>query len=366
MKILHLESGRHLYGGARQAGYLIDGLAERGVENLLVCAEGHALAASTKARVFEWHLGGDLDASLQGRLVELALSEKPDLIHVHSRRGADTFGGRAARAAGIPAILTRRVQSPEPGLWVQFKYRGYAAIVAISSAVEDELLRLGIARERLRLIPSAVDTTLFRPDADARARLAERYGVPMDGLLAGTAAQFIPRKGHDFLLRVQTAAAARSSAVSTRIHWLLFGQGPAEQGLKREVQALGLEPIVHFCGFEPDWPGLLPGLDVFVHPARREGLGTVILEAMSAGVPVIASAIGGIVDAIENDVDGRLVAADDLAGWIDVVFELLGDAACRERLASAARCKVESRFTIDRMTESYLDLYREVAGRGSI
>lgn len=362
-----METGRHAYGGPRQAGYLIDGLAERGVDNLLVCCKGHALAARDNARVFEWRLGGDLDTSLQHRLAGLALEEKPDLIHVHSRRGADIYGGRAAAAAGVPAILTRRVQSAEPGIWLQFKYRGYAAVVAISSAIEKELLRLGITPEKLRLIPSAVDTASFRPDANARQRLIGRYDLPEGAVLAGAAAQFIPRKGHDFLLRcaqalVTDAQDARVEAAD--VHFLLFGRGPEEQAIRREAQALGLVGRVHFCGFEPDWPGLLPGLDLLLHPARREGLGAVVLEAMSAGVPVIASAVGGIVDVIEDGVDGRLVPPDDLNRWRDALLDLLADRAKRERLAAAARAKVESRYTIEQMTDSYLDLYREITADG--
>lgn len=363
MRILHLETGRHLYGGARQAGYLINALAARGIENLLVCARGHALAASVDARVFEWRLGGDLDTSLVRRLVELVDDERPDLIHVHSRRGADTFGGRAARTAGIPAVLTRRVQSAEPALWLKLKCRSYAAIVAISVAVEDELVRLGIDRERLRLIPSAVDSTSFRPDPDARRRLLDRYGLPRDALLAGAAAQFIPRKGHDFLLRCMRELLSGNPATGAPlpgIHLLLFGRGPAEENLRRQARALGLADRVLFCGFEGDWPGLLPGLDLLLHPARREGLGTVVLEAMSAGVPVVASRVGGIVDAIEDGVDGRLVVPDDLPGWCDVVLALLGNGEERTRIAAAARHRVDSRFTIDRMTDSYVELYREI------
>jgi glycosyltransferase involved in cell wall biosynthesis len=361
VKILHLEAGRHLYGGARQAGYLIQGLAARGVENWLVCREGHALSRDTLAtRVFAWPLSGDLDVTLYGRIRRLAQSVGPDVVHVHSRRGADTFGGRAARAAGVPSVLTRRVQSREPGIWLRFKARPYAAIAAISTAVRDELIRAGIARDRLRLIPSAVDTALFEPDARARARLADRYGLTPDALLAGSAAQLIPRKGLAALLPL----AGHLSAAEPRFRLLLFGQGPARRALERRARTLGLERAVVFCGYEPEWPRLLPGLDLLLHPARREGLGAVVLEAMSAGVPVVASAVGGIVDAIDDGIDGRLLPPEDPVPWRDVVLELLHDPPERERLAAAARRKVETHFTIDRMTERYLSLYRELAGSG--
>lgn len=365
MKILHLETGRHLYGGARQVGYLINGLADRGIENLLVCRDGHALAEEVNARVFEWSLLGDFDFSLRRRLTKLLREQGPDLVHVHSRRGADSFGGRAARAAGIPAVLTRRVQSAEPGVWLRFKCRPYSAVVAISAAVGKELADLGVSGDRQRLIPSAVDTALFQPDAEARARLIERYDLPSDALIAGSAAQFIRRKGQDLLLpliaRLIQLAASEHDAELSNLRLLLFGQGPEQAKLEREARHLGLDGHLVFCGFDADWPRLLPGLDLFLHPARREGLGAVLLEAMSAGVPVIASDAGGIVDVIENGIDGCLVTPDSADDWFRIVRVLLGDRDERARLGAAGRRKVESRFTIDQMTKSYLDLYREVA-----
>jgi glycosyltransferase involved in cell wall biosynthesis len=178
VKILHVETGRHFYGGARQVGYLIDGLGDRGFDNLLVCAKEHPLANRTAAKVFEWQLGGDLDFSLYRRLVKLAREERPDIVHIHSRRGADSFGGRAARRAGIPAILTRRVQSVEPRIWFHWKSAPYDAVVAISTAVLNELTACGVADDRLSLIPSAVDTGVYRPDPDARSRCRRATDCP--------------------------------------------------------------------------------------------------------------------------------------------------------------------------------------------
>jgi glycosyltransferase involved in cell wall biosynthesis len=303
-------------------------------------------------------MAGDLDFSLRSRVKNLVLQHRPDLVHVHSRRGADSFAGRAAQAAACPAILTRRVQSNEPRFWLRLKCRPYAAVVAISSAVDDELARAGIAPERRRRIVSAVDTELFRADPAARQRLLERFALPAQSLIAASAAQFIPRKGQDFLLRL----AQRFANHTPPLQLLLFGQGPTRARLERRVAQLGLQRQVKFCGFVEDWPKLLPGLDLLLHPARREGLGSVVLEAMSAGVPVVASAVGGIVDAIESGHDGCLVPADALDVWQATVAGLLDDPALRGRLAAAARRRVEADFTIEAMTNRYLNLYRDIAG----
>jgi glycosyltransferase involved in cell wall biosynthesis len=359
VKILHVETGRHLYGGARQAGYLIAGLADRGIDNLLVCAKGHPLATGDAARVFEWRLGGDLDFSLYRRLVQLARDERPDIVHIHSRRGADSFGGRAARRAGVPAILTRRVQSAEPGVWFRWKSAPYQSVVAISAAVHAELTAWGIANDRLALIPSAVDTSVYRPDSGARSRLISRYALPADALIGGAAAQLIPRKGLDALLPLT----AKLIAIEPRFRLLLFGQGPARSRFERKIRQLELGGHVTLCGFEHDLPALLPGLDLFLHPARREGLGVAVLEAMAAGVPVVAAAVGGIVDLVEDGVDGRLVSCAADEAWYDVARELLADPERRHHFAKTAREKIESRFTIEPMIDSYLTLYRDVVDR---
>jgi len=373
VRILHLETGRHLYGGARQAGYLIRELAARGHDNVLVCATGSAIAGLRERsladrrltdgqpgiEVIEWPLHGDLDWRLPHRLARLIEAKQPDLVHVHSRRGADTFGGRAARAAGVPSILTRRVESAEPRVWLRLKVSPYDAVVAISGAVREELaVRAGIERERIRLIPSAVDTELFRPDPAARARVLERFGLPAGSYLSASAAQLISRKGQDFLLRL----AARLASQRPDFRLLLFGRGPDRARLERQARQLGLGEVVRFCGFAEDWPELLPGLDLLLHPARREGLGAVALEAMAAGVPVVASAVGGLVDVIETGVDGMLVPPDDERAWIAAIGEL-SDAdndTARTRLAAAARRKIESTYTIAQMTDRYLKLYRDV------
>ena len=118
MKVVHVEAGRYLYGGAQQVVWLNEGLTRRGVENVLVCPTGSDIAAAVEgnARVHAIKMSGDLDVGVLPRLMRILQAEKPDLIHIHSRRGADVYGGLAARFMGIPAILSRRVDNKESRL----------------------------------------------------------------------------------------------------------------------------------------------------------------------------------------------------------------------------------------------------------
>jgi glycosyltransferase involved in cell wall biosynthesis len=356
MRIVHVESGRYLYGGARQVAYLIDALAERGHENALVCPPGHALASRPlRATVREVPMHGDLDVGMTRRLRRVFAELDGDIVHVHSRRGADFFAGRACERDGRTALLTRRVDNPELRAWARFKYRPYRRVVAISRAVRDELCsRGGLDAARVPLIASAVDTRELRPDANARSRVLREFALDDRTVIVGVCAQLIPRKGHELLLRALPEVVRRMA----RVQVLCFGRGLLRAPLERLVTDLDLARSVRFVGFRDDFAELLPGFDLLVHPAAREGLGLAVLEAMAAGVPVVATAVGGIVDAVRDEGEGLLVAAGDGLGLVTAIEQLAGDAALRRRLGTAGRSRAEREFSIARMADRYAELYR--------
>ena len=358
MRIVHVESGRHLYGGARQVGYLIAGLDRCGVENVLVCPPRHALAED-RARVarHEVPMYGDFDLGMVQRLRRAFAELDPDVVHVHSRRGADLFAGLACRGMGRAALLTRRVDNPEPRAYARFKYRPYRLVVAISRAVRDELCGPGgIDPARVPTVASAVDTAAFRPDSSARERVLRTFGLGDDAFIIGICAQLIARKGHELFLRCLPEIVR--SRRNVRV--FCFGRGPLRTRLQRLAAELDLAPHVQFPGFRDDIAALLPGLDLLVHPARREGLGVAVLEAMAAEVPVVATAVGGIVDAVTDGCEGLLVPWGDAARLASAVERMIDDAAARKRMGAAGRIRAERDFSIARMTERYLQLYRDV------
>ena len=355
---MHVEAGRHLYGGARQVCYLIEELAAEGYDNMLVCARGSEIAAAVRgATVVELPMGGDLDVFWAGPLRKLIKAHAPAMVHVHSRRGADLVGGRCARRAGVPTVLTRRVDNREPAWWARLKYRPYSVVAAISSAVESELVdHVGLDPARVVRVSSAVDTERYRPESAARDRLAEAFGIPSASSVVGVAAQLIPRKGHALLLDCMPEVITRHPDVQM----LCFGRGPQERTLSRQIAERGLGDHVQLTGFRDDLAQLMPGLDLLVHPALQEGLGVAVLEAMSAGVPVVASNAGGIPDIIEHEQSGLLVASGDPRALRGGVLRMLGDEALRVRLARAGRERVETRFSVQRMSRRYQEVYNRV------
>lgn len=363
MRIVHLESGRHLNGGAQQVRYLIAGLAAKGIDNVLVCPRDSAIAntvgSCSGVEVIRIPMGGDLDFALSGRLRGLFESRQPSLVHVHSRRGADLFGGWNARWAGVPAILTRRVESAEFKPLAYIKYQPYAAIIAISRAIEAQLKEnVGLPENRIHHVPSGIGTDRYRP-AQQRGRLTKLFDLPVDAFKIGIVAQLIERKGHARLFEVLPELIKAHPEVQV----LCFGQGPLERELRQQIDDLGLAEQVRLAGFRDDLARLLPDLDCLVHAPDREGLGVAVLEALSCGLPVLASAVGGLVDVIEHESTGLLVNLDEDGALLAALRRIVQDDVLRVRLGAAGRKRVETEFSADRMTRGNLLVYRTVLKR---
>jgi glycosyltransferase involved in cell wall biosynthesis len=359
MKVLHVEGGAELYGGARQVLYLLEGLQGWGIENHLACRRGCALSrrAAPFARVHALRLGGDLDVGIISRLRRLIDSVQPDVVHLHSRIGADVMGGIAAWLAGIPTVHTRRVDNPEPRWLVAWKYRLHDRVVAISEGIAQVLRDEGLPEHKLRVVRSAVAADAYAGAPDP-ARCRHELGLPADAVAIGIIAQLIPRKGHRVLLE----ALPKLRAAHPRLQVLCFGKGPLARVLQQEINTRGLAEAVRLMGFREDLPALLPCLDLVVHPALMEGLGVSLLQAAAAGLPIVASRVGGIPEVVRDGRNGRLVPPGDAQALATAVGELLGDAALRGRLGAAGQALVREAFSVEAMVRGNLDVYRELLG----
>ena len=362
MKVLHVESGRYLYGGARQVLYILEGLKARGVDNLLACPAGSdiAAAAGDAAQVFELPMRGDADVPLALRLYRLMRHQAPDLVHLHSRRGADLFGGIAARMAGLPCVLSRRVDNPEPRWLVGLKYRLFDHVVTISEGIRQVLLDEGLAADKVSCVRSALDPTPYLASCD-RAAMRRGLGIAEDAPVAAMVAQLIERKGHRHVL----AALPRVLERHPSLHLLVFGRGPLEDSLRQAIVDAGLATQVHLMGFVDDLPARLGCIDLLLHPADMEGLGVSLLQAAAAGVAIVASRAGGMPEAVEDGVTGLLIAPGDVDALAAAAIRLLDDPALRARMGEAGRRRVLAEFSVDTMCDGNLAVYRRLLGNAA-
>ena len=358
MKILHVETGRHFLGGPQQVIYLINALRERGHENTLVCPPDSGInnvARQAGIRVQNLFCAGDLDLPFAYRLTQYFKEARPDIVHCHSRRGADILGGLAASFADIPTVVSRRVDNTEMRLMAALRYRPFKKVIAISDAVANVLLDRGVEAERLITIRDAVDVSAFdnQPDCDV---LRQQFSLNADDFVIAAAGQLIPRKGHQYLLQ----AVAELKDRYKQLRLIVFGEGYLNNQLRAQAASLRLGDVVQFAGFREDLDTYLACFDLFAHPALAEGLGVAALKAAAAGVPVVGFEAGGMVEAVSHESTGLLVAAEDVGALAQAIARFVDDTNLGRQYGEAGRHRMQSEFSIDAMADKHVALYESV------
>lgn len=362
MKVLHVELGRHLYGGARQVAYLLDGIEAFGGQHTLVCGHDSEIGSAVRSksvRVERLSFRGDADVLFHRQLRRTIRSVNPDIVHVHSRRG-DMLSLMAARAENRLRVHSRRVDNPPGWLDLRFKFPICHRIITISEGIRTVLRNSGVPSAQLRCVLSAVDTERYQP-ASSSQPTRDSLGIPPGFKVIAVVAQLIQRKGHHVLLDALPAVLHRHPDLRV----LVFGKGPLLASLKARVVAMGLDAIVRFEGFRTDMNKVLPAMDLVVHPALMEGLGVSLLEAAASGVPIIASRAGGMPEIVVDRVNGMLVEPGDVEGLTEAMTRMLADEELRRTQGIAARRHVLSRFAIPAMIEGNHRVYQELTARSA-
>ncbi len=358
MKILHVETGRHLYGGAQQVIYLTTALQKRGIDNALACGAGSGVDTAARdagVPVINIDCAGDHDLGFAFRLRQRVLDEKPDILHCHSRRGGDFLGGLAATGTAVPAVVSRRVDNAESSLIAGLRYRPYRQVIAISNNIAEVLGKAGLGADRVSIIRSAVDTDAFLAPPDREAFRREFHLSHSDVVIAAVA-QLISRKGHRYLL--DAVAQIRTRLPDLKL--IIFGQGPLENELREQAARLGLGGTVQFAGFRPDVDSYLACIDILVHPALAEGLGVAALKAAAAAVPVVGFAAGGTTEAVVNDETGILVAPKDVDALGEAIAKLVESPELRRTFGEAGRIRMQNEFSIESMADAHVQLYESI------
>jgi len=363
MKTLHIEMGRHRLGGTMQVYYLLRGLKEKGQQPSLVCPKASPLAGMAKEidiEVFDIPYAGDLDIRFPLHLRKIIRATSPDVIHIHSRRGADTLGLFSARLfSNAKIIISRRVDNPlRPGFLTQLRFGRLADhVVAVSKGIVRELEKSGVSPERISQIYSAIDVGAYQSPLRRDQALAQ-LGLSPIGPVIAVIGQLIRRKGHRFLL--EAAPAVLQHHPQTR--FVFLGEGEEEDRLKQLAQTLGVDDRVLFAGYRNDVGDILRGVDILVHPATMEGFANVALQAMAAGVPVISTAVGGMPESVRHGINGLLIPPRDVTALSQAMLQLLNDPALRHKMGKAGQEIVQNEFNIQSMIEGNLKLYMRVLG----
>jgi glycosyltransferase involved in cell wall biosynthesis len=347
-----LIAGRfHVRGSSAYTLRLAEQLAEHGWTARVICPDAHVIDTSRRAglplREYPY-----LDSWLWTHAVRWLMlrdvrRSPPKLIHVQSRR-----------ALGIGAWLARRLECPfvltvhdhlRPREQLRIDQTWCRRIIAVSQSVKSHLVATGgVPEELITVIASGVEV-----------------GAPGEALpsldpghtpVVGTAGPLEALKGLPYFLN-----AARQVLVTGRqVEFLIAGAGPEEANLRRLARELGIASQVTFVPNLCDFEDPLHAMDIYCLPSLQQGLGTVMLEAMALGRPVIATGVGGVYDVVRDGVTGLIVPPSDSGELARRIIELLDDPIRARTLGAAARKLVEREFHVNGMVRQTADLYREV------
>jgi glycosyltransferase involved in cell wall biosynthesis len=286
-----------------------------------------------------------------------------DVLCCHGYK-ADIIGYLAARRVGIPSVsVSHGWTGASPRVKVyeaadRRVIRWMDRVVAVSEGQAAKVRRAGVRPERVAVIHNAVHAGRF--DAvDPAGRDALHALFPRaPGLVVGAIGRLSPEKGFDqLILAARTLADARPD-----VGFVLFGEGPLREALRGQVVRAGLEGRFVLAGHRADIDRFLPHLDVLAMSSHTEGLPCVLLEAMAAGVPVVATAVGGIPEAVADGASGFLVPPGDPAALADRIGRLLADEGLRRGVAGRARGRVREGFTFAAQAEAYARLFAAIVG----
>lgn len=274
----------------------------------------------------------------------------------------DVIGWRAARLAGVPVVAishgwtaaTWKVRLNEA--IDRLVLRWMDRVVCVSAAQAARVRRAGVSPGRIVVIRNAIDTKPFDcPDPSYRARMQTWFAQPRTRLIAA-AGRLSPEKGFDQLI----AAAALVAKQDPGAGFVLFGDGPLRETLARQIEAKGLASTFVLAGFRTDLDRFLPCCDVLVLSSWTEGLPVIVLEALAAGVPVVATSVGGTPEVVADGVNGYLVPPGKPAVWALLLTELLRDAGLRQRMRQAGRQRIAERFTFAAQSDAYQRLFQQL------
>lgn len=282
----------------------------------------------------------------------------PDIVHTWLF-AANSFGRAAALMAGVPVIIaSERCVDPWKSWWHysldRYFARRSAAITTNSPGVQAFYARHGIAEDLFHVIPNGIPepTTKLISRAEAFARL----GVPENRKLVLAVGRLWPQKRYkDLIWAAELVASARDDTTL-----IVIGDGPKRSELLRFRDAVTRPEHAAFVGARDDVPQLLPHADLFWIGSEYEGQSNAVIEAMQAGVPVIASDIAGNRDLVIHDQTGRLVPLGDRAAFARESMDLLVNPDTAQCLAKAAKERISSEFSVQQMVQKHVELYREL------
>ncbi|MEO8076967.1 MAG: glycosyltransferase [Acidobacteriota bacterium] len=358
---LHIDTARTWRGGQNQVLVTVMGLRAMRHRTMLVAHANGELRgrAAEGLDLIPLAPRTEMDLGAAWRLSRILKQLKPDIVHAHDPHGVAMAALALSMSTQLgkpPLVASRRVDFHLRGNSLsRWKYRQVDCFICASDAIRRMLVADGVPEARAKTVHEGID--LDRIDAAAPARLHEEFWLPHNAPIVGNVAALVPHKGQRHL--IDSAMLVLGQVPDAR--FVIAGEGELRPALERQVKEHHLEKHVLLTGFRPDVLSLHKAFDIFVMSSITEGLGTSLLDAMAAGKPVVATAVGGIPEVVVDGETGFLVPPRDHAAMAGAIERLLTDEPLRRRMGEAGRARVRTRFSAERMVQETLKVYERVA-----
>jgi glycosyltransferase involved in cell wall biosynthesis len=318
----------------------------------------HSLALGPWRKWYSPFIRGRDVRNLRALIAQVA----PALIHVNDIWWMPhTIAALHAAGELRRPVVAHVRQEIEPDKVRRYRLDSAEEVVAISRQVEQALIGGGVAPGAVQTIYSGLELPTTAPTID-RTALCRALGLSADAVLLGTVAHLFPRKGYDVMLQ----ALPRIIQDIAAVHYVIVGSGENsyERQLKTLAARLGITDHVHFVGFQEDVTPFLSALSLYVHPARMEGFGIAVVEALAAGKAVVATKVGGLPEVVEHGRTGLLVAGDHPEELGTAILSLLHDDARRKAMGERAAQAARERFDLTASVAGLERMYLKVLNTG--
>jgi len=359
-KILHVSGATTWRGGEQQAVYLIEELAKKTFCQMLfapvnapiferIQTEGIEKQAYPKKRA--------VSLSMAIRLRKLCRQFKPDIIHCHDSHAHTLSYTSALIGNKTPIVISRRVDFPvSPSLFSKAKYNSnaIAAYICVSKAIKDVLSISIKEKKKIHLVYSGINLNRFENKENTNI-LRNEFNIPIKNHIIANIAAIAPHK--DYYTFVDTAQILLSSGFPAT--FLIIGDGPEAEHINNYVASKNLKENIVFTGFRNDIPEILPEIDCMLVTSKTEGLGTSIIDALSAGTPVVATQAGGIPEIITDHENGLLSPCQNPEHLSKNIETLFANQTLRNQLIENGKLRA-SEFSKENMARKTAAIYEAI------
>jgi glycosyltransferase involved in cell wall biosynthesis len=359
MTILHVSTPASWRGGEQQVAYLVKALRDKGIQQVVLSIERSELSRrmmNTGIPVATFISRGFMDLHVSRKISMLCKNKTFDIIHCHDSH-AHSAAIQATIVFGntVPVVVSRRVDfrvSGHPLSAWKYNHPIVKSIICVSEKIWKITAPAIRDKNKLAVVHSGIDLSKYQQSTPS-GRLHAELGLPSTARIVGNLSALADHKDYPtFISTAKTILAAHPD-----IHFVIAGTGPEEKKIRKLIRDLKLEGHVHMLGFRDDPVMVMQSLDLFLITSVTEGLGTIVLEAFAAGVPVVATRAGGIPEMVEDEVTGLLAEPRDVDALAKAVMQVLNNPVMYHDLVNNALVKVQS-FSYQVTAEKTLQIYR--------